>query len=73
GLPESTNPDYANAQGNKGNTLLGMIRLNIGFQLSRQIRLSAEQRFYFRNSHYDYLPDVSTRSTENRVKIAYNF
>jgi hypothetical protein len=73
GLPESTNPDYANVQGNRGNTLLGMIRLNVGFQLSRQIRLSAEQRFYFRNSHYDYLPDVSTRSTENRIKITYNF
>ncbi|MDR2805922.1 MAG: DUF3943 domain-containing protein, partial [Dysgonamonadaceae bacterium] len=72
GLPENTNPDYVNAQGNKGNTLLGMISLNAGFQLSRQIRLSAEQRFYFRNSHYDYLPDVATHSAENRIKITYN-
>ncbi|MDR2385728.1 MAG: DUF3943 domain-containing protein [Tannerella sp.] len=72
GLPEKANPDYANVQGNKGNTLLGMISLNIGFQLSCKIRLSAEQCFYFRNSHYDYLTDVSTRSTENRIKITYN-
>lgn len=72
GLPENVNPDYVNAQGNKGNTLLGMININIGFQLSHRIRFSVEQRFYFRNSHYNYLPDISTRSTENQLKITYN-
>jgi hypothetical protein len=72
GLPGNANPDYANAQGNKGNTFLGMTSMNVGFQLSRQIRFSAEQRFYFRNSHYVYMPNVATRSTENRVKITFS-
>jgi hypothetical protein len=71
GLPENANADYVNAQGNKGNTLLGMTYFSIGFRLSRRISLNAEQRFYFRNTHYTYLNDVETQSTENRIKITY--
>ena len=71
GLPENADTDYINAQGNKGNTLLGMTYLNIGFRLSSHISLNAEQRFYFRNTHYDYLKDIETESTENRIKLTY--
>jgi hypothetical protein len=71
GLPENANADYVNAQGNKGNTRFGMTHLNIGFRLSSRVSLSAEQRLYFRNTHYDYLKDIETQSTENRIKITY--
>ena len=71
GLPEHANADYINAQGNKGNTFLGMTHLDISFRLSSRINLSIEQRFYFRNSHYDYLQDIATKSTENRIKVTY--
>jgi hypothetical protein len=71
GLPANANADYINAQGNKGNTLLGMTYFITGFRLSSRISLSAEQRFYFRNSHYTYLEGIETQSTENRIKITY--
>jgi hypothetical protein len=71
GLPENTNFSYANVQGNQGNARLSSINVGIGVQLSRKLRLSAEQRFYFRKTHYNYLDDVETSSTENCFKLTY--
>ena len=71
GFPEDANYHYANVQGNKGNALLSLINVGIGYQVSNKLRLSAEQRFFLRNSHYDYLPDVMSSSLENRVKLTY--
>ncbi|MDR1681239.1 MAG: hypothetical protein LBS12_05605, partial [Prevotellaceae bacterium] len=71
GLPDNADADYVNAQGNKGHTLLGIVGIETGLRVSSRIRLSAEQRFHFRNSHYDYLPRVETKSTENLLKLAY--
>jgi hypothetical protein len=53
------------------NRLISGDAWHMSFRLSRQICLSAEQRFYFRNSHYAYLPDINARSSENLFKITY--
>ncbi|KAA6302528.1 MAG: hypothetical protein EZS26_001360 [Candidatus Ordinivivax streblomastigis] len=71
GLPSNIDFNYANVQGNKGHARLDRINLNIGFQLSPQIKISAEQRLYSRRTHYNYLEDVETSSTENRLQITY--
>jgi hypothetical protein len=71
GLPDNMHPDYVNAQGNKGRTLLSMVYINTSFRLSGRISLNVEQRYYFRNTYYDYLPNIATKSTENRIKITY--
>ena len=71
GVPEDINYQYANVQGNKGNALLSMINASVGYQISDKWRLSAEQRFFIRNSHYIYFPDVMSSSTENRLQLTY--
>ncbi|KAA6340370.1 hypothetical protein EZS27_011766 [termite gut metagenome] len=55
----------------KGNTYRNMVNLNIDFQLSHKIKISAEQRFHFRNAHFDYLEDIETSLMENRLKLTY--
>ncbi|MDR2027605.1 MAG: hypothetical protein LBQ01_08635, partial [Prevotellaceae bacterium] len=72
GLPEDSEIDYANVQGNKGRALLDKIHIDTGFQLSKRIRISVEQRFYFRKTHYAYFDDVITSASENRIKITCN-
>jgi hypothetical protein len=71
GLPDDTDFNYANVQGNKGNALLNKVNITLNFQLSSKIKISAEQRFYFRRTHYDYLDDVKTSSIENRLQLTY--
>ena len=71
GFPEGANYHYANIQGNRGNALLSMINVGVGYQISSKLRISAEQRFFFRNSHYDFLPDVMSSSMENRIQLTY--
>ncbi|MDR2026849.1 MAG: DUF3943 domain-containing protein, partial [Prevotellaceae bacterium] len=39
GLPEDSEIDYANVQGNKGRALLDKIHIDTGFQLSKRIRI----------------------------------
>jgi hypothetical protein len=55
----------------KGNVRRNIANLNINFHLSHKIKISAEQRFHFRKIHYDYLEDVETSLTENRLKLTY--
>jgi hypothetical protein len=55
----------------QGNTRRNMLNLNIDFQLSHKIKISAEQRFHFQNAHFDYLEDVEASLMENRLKLTY--
>jgi four helix bundle suffix protein len=71
GLPDGTDFNYANVQGNKGKAHLSRINLNIGYRLSPKIMISAEQRFYVRQTLYTYLDDVTTFSTDNCIKFTY--
>jgi hypothetical protein len=57
----------------RGNASRNMLNLNIDFQLSNKIKISAEQRFHFRNLHFDYLDDVEASLMENRLKLTYTF
>jgi hypothetical protein len=70
GLPADADADYVNAQGNKGNTLLGMTGVDVSIHLTKHVRLSAEQHFYFRNTRYAYLPNIKTKSTENCIMLS---
>ncbi|GHT13064.1 hypothetical protein AGMMS4956_08650 [Bacteroidia bacterium] len=72
GLPQDADLPFANVQGNKGSASVDLMHLNIGFQLTPAVKITAEQRFYYRQSHYNYLDDVTVLSTENRLKITYS-
>lgn len=71
GLPEDVDFHYANVQGNKGNAFLSMINIGVGYQISKKMRISADQRFFLRKSHYEYLPDVRSSSMENHIQLTY--
>jgi len=72
GLPDDIDFHQVSVQGNKGFAQLAMINTRIDFVLSSKIRLSAEQLFFFRNSHYDYFENVKSNSGESRIRLAYN-
>ncbi len=73
GLSADANYHYANVQGNKGNTRLSFVNTRIDFQISNKFRISYEELFYFRRTHYDYMDDVKMSSSESRLRLTYNF
>ena len=72
GLPEDMDFHSANVQGNKGFAQLVMTDARVDYILSKKFRLSLEQHYFFRNSHYDYFPNVKSNSAETRLVFTYN-
>ncbi len=72
GLGKDENFHYANVQGNKGYARLSLTTQRINYKISNKFNLSLEQLTYLRKTHYDYLEDVETISTETRLRLTYN-
>ncbi|MCD8237125.1 MAG: DUF3943 domain-containing protein [Prevotellaceae bacterium] len=68
-----TNPLYLNAQGDKGNVLLGIINPEIELSLGNRIMLDIGLSYYHRHTHYSYHKDVRFRTFESRLGATYNF
>ena len=68
-----TNPLYLNAQGDKGNVLLGIINPEIELSLGNRIMLDIGLSYYHRHTHYSYHDDVRFRTFETRLGATYNF
>ncbi|MDR1654138.1 MAG: DUF3943 domain-containing protein [Prevotellaceae bacterium] len=68
---ESVDMTSLNLKGNEGNARLAMISTDINFIATKHFKISANQQFYLRNTHYKYFPDVKTISTENKLILTY--
>jgi len=63
--------DYARLKGSSSTARLSTISIDIGYFFNKSMKISAEQRFYFRQTRYKYFDNISTNSTENRIKLTY--
>lgn len=64
--------DEHNTRGNASKTLLHMGSLGLGYRFNEDWSISLEQRFFSRKSNYKYFENVSTNSTETRLKVTYS-
>ena len=60
-----------NLKGNSSKSMLSTISVGINFSLSKYLTITAEQRFYSRQTQYKFFDNISTNSTENRLKLTY--
>jgi hypothetical protein len=68
---ETDDLDYARLKGSSSASRLSTISIDVGYLFNKSLKISAEQRFYFRETRYKYFDDVSTNSTENRIKLTF--
>jgi hypothetical protein len=68
---ETDDLDYARLKGSSSTARLSTISIDIGYFFNKSMKISAEQRFYFRQTRYKYFDNISTNSTENRIKLTY--
>ncbi|MCL2506790.1 MAG: DUF3943 domain-containing protein [Endomicrobia bacterium] len=64
--------DEYDAMGNKGNTFFSILSAGFGYRINDNIRISLEQRFFSRQTSYKFFKEVSTNSTETRLKLTYS-
>lgn len=65
-------PLYLNAQGDKGNTRLTVLRGKFTTDLTRQLSLGMDVQYYWRSTHYAEHEDVRYRTFETRLGLYYN-
>ena len=70
---EKIDPLYLNAQGDKGNVILGVINPVIGINLTKKLKANLEAGYYLRKTHYSYHKDVDYRTFETRLGLSYQF
>ncbi|MDR2423420.1 MAG: DUF3943 domain-containing protein [Prevotellaceae bacterium] len=60
-----------NLKGNSSNSMLSVIATGINFAATKYLTINMEQRFYSRQTQYKYFDNISTTSTENRIKLIF--
>ncbi len=70
---ENSNPLYLNAQGDKGNALLGVVNPMIEINLNEHFRVNLEMSYYYRKTHYARHDDVVSKTFETKLGVAYHF
>ncbi|MDR2823585.1 MAG: DUF3943 domain-containing protein [Prevotellaceae bacterium] len=68
---EYDDSQHLSLKGNEGNASLSMISLDVNFIATKHLKISAQQRFYTRSTHYKYFPDIEKNATENRLSLTY--
>ncbi len=64
---------HLNAQGDKGNANLTIMRLDFNYRFKKRFTVSLETSYYLRNSHYKYFPDKEYQVIENKIGLGYVF
>lgn len=70
---ETVNPLYLNAQGDKGNVILGILNPRIRLQLYKNLKAQFETAYYWRHTHYSHHPDIDHKTFETRLGLSYRF
>lgn len=70
---ETTDPLYLNAQGDKGNASLLVLNARFGLALSNRLNLDFNVSNYWRDTHYSYHDDVTSKTFDMSLGLQYKF
>lgn len=69
----TTDPLYLNAQGDKGNASLLVLNARFGLALSNRLNLDFNVSNYWRDTHYSYHDDVTSKTFDMSLGLKYKF
>ena len=69
----TTDPLYLNAQGDKGNASLLVLNARFGLALSNRLNLDFNVSNYWRDTHYSYHDDVTSKTFDVSLGLQYKF
>lgn len=69
----TSNPLYLNAQGDKGNASLTVLKVRMNVALTRALDLGLDTQYYLRHTHYSEHPSVRYRTFETRLGLYCHF
>lgn len=69
----TTDPLYLNAQGDKGNASLLVLNARFGLALSNRLNLDFNVSNYWRDTHYSYHDDVTSKTFDMSLGVQYKF
>lgn len=69
----TTDPLYLNAQGDKGNASLLVLNARFGLVLSNRLNLDFNVSNYWRDTHYSYHEDVTSKTFDMSLGLQYKF
>lgn len=69
----TTDPLYLNAQGDKGNASLLVLNARFGLALSNRLNLDFNVSNYWRDTHYSYHDDVTSKTFDMSLGLQYKF
>lgn len=69
----TTDPLYLNAQGDKGNASLLVLNACFGLALSNRLNLDFNVSNYWRDTHYSYHDDVTSKTFDMSLGLQYKF
>lgn len=69
----TTDPLYLNAQGDKGNASLLVLNARFGLALSNRLNLDFNVSNYWRDTHYSYHDDVTSKTFDMSLELQYKF
>lgn len=69
----TTDPLYLNAQGDKGNASLLVLNARFGLALSNRLNLDFNVSNYWRDTHYSYHDDVTSKTFDMSLGLLYKF
>jgi len=70
---ETIDPLYLNSQGDRGNAQLTVATAMLDFPLNDHLTIKSQASYFIRDTHYKYYDDVSSRTFEVRLGLAYTF
>lgn len=69
----TTDPLYLNAQGDKGNASLLVLNARFNLALSNRLNLDFNVSNYWRDTHYSYHDDVTSKTFDMSLGLQYKF
>lgn len=69
----TTDPLYLNAQGDKGNASLLVLNARFSLALSNRLNLDFNVSNYWRDTHYSYHDDVTSKTFDMSLGLQYKF
>ncbi|MDR1407170.1 MAG: DUF3943 domain-containing protein [Tannerella sp.] len=73
--PDPEKMDYRtlNVQGDKSQSYYNIMHIKLGWHFKKNLEIGYELYDYFRNTRYDYFPNVSSNTTDVRFVTTYRF
>ena len=69
----TVDPFYLNAQGDKGNARLTILKGQFNFPITKNLDIELSGNYFIRKTHYAYYDDVRAKTFELRVGLGYEF